>query len=198
VGEPSPGELDRLFPVPMVKLIPLLVDLHHIGNRVDAVRPFLHRHAGERFLKLNPAPLLGFCGHGLARGLCRFTNGLAGKSELIPLSTTRASLGGLSSKASRVRSSVAQPQDRFVSLVQRRSHPFLRAGSSSAANRTARSNPCGPVSSTRTSPRRGVRCADVFTASFHGSLDPLAPCGGDTLRVEDGQRHCGATCSKTF
>jgi hypothetical protein len=29
----------------------------------------------------------------------------------------------------------------------------------------------------------------VFTASFHGSLDPLAPCGGDTLRVEDGQRH---------
>jgi hypothetical protein len=43
-----------------------------------------------------------------------------------------------------------------------------------------------------------VRWGDVLTASFHGGLDALAACGGDTLRIEDGQRHCGSTCSKTF
>jgi hypothetical protein len=90
-----------------------------------------------------------------------------------------------------------------ASLVQRRSHAFrddgrlLIRGESGHALKSLRTSEQHTYFTTA---RIGgdpsfVRCGDVLAASFHGSLDPLAACGGDTLGVEDGQRYCGATCS---
>jgi hypothetical protein len=72
----------------------------------------------------------------------------------------------------------------------------MRLGASSRANGTVLSKPGGPVISTRTAPREGVRddpafiwTSDVLRGGFHGHLDAMPSGGGDSLAVENGQGH---------
>jgi hypothetical protein len=71
----------------------------------------------------------------------------------------------------------------------------MTIGSSSMLNMTDRSNPCGPVMSTRT-PTKRIGCdpaligfRHVLAACFDGRFDPLTTGGRDSLTVEDGQWH---------
>jgi hypothetical protein len=95
------------------------------------------------------------------------------------------------------RSTIPASRQFLALFLQRRPHrSAITAGSSSMANATVSSNPCGPMMRTRNPPLNGsaaihASCGSVAlpAAGDNGSFDALPAVGGDTSEREDRERH---------
>src|SRR5579864_7207256 len=73
----------------MIDSVVLLIRLHHVRNRVDAVSPLLDGHSGEGLFQIQTTLTLCFNRYRPPACLRGLANPLASQNELIPpLSTT--------------------------------------------------------------------------------------------------------------